>query len=603
MSSYEAWLQWMTTSSPGCHLVTPSPTFHTMPEASEPPMWWSSFGWERNTDTGLPSAAHTLLKFTPAAMTRTVTSKAPGSGTSISSSWKASSGSPRRSPRITPPALGGGGPPGSPSSCATCFVSIATAAPDSGGRMVELEPVLALDPEDGPDDNCRHHETAHAVDQEGVAAVDVAHEPAEVLAEEAGHQGPREEERAADREPRRHRVEAVLVGVEVGRGERGEVLVLAGQRAGGLAEMVPDVAQVLARALREAGEVEDHLRAGLEAVALRDDPPGEPLDVLLQAVGIRELPLPRATKQNLALDRVDALLEQIDDGVEGVRQDVEDLVDDVVLGLRVGRVELVMQAVELGARRAPDGDDERAGDVDVDLDGLERRLGLVPAAPHGVEDEQQVVAVGVELRALVELDGVLQCHRVQAEDVAERQDLLRRGVREVQPEELVALPQLGEAGAVDGLEHLHVSREPTQRGSVRSRDASGQRLPPRADLAAGLPAPGRSRRDRGPARRALPRPGRAQADRARVRACAARGLARLLRAAGPGAAPPHLGSAPPGLQRPRPRRRARPLPHAVAVRERDDDRRGAADRRAELGAREAARRRRAPRGARPPGRP
>src|SRR4051794_22650902 len=214
----------MTTSSPGAQRVTPSPTFHTMPEASEPPMWWSS-GWERKTETGWPSAAQTLLKFTPAAMTRTVTSKAPGSGTCISSSWKASSGSPWRSSRITHAAMVGGGSPGSTSSCATCFVSIATAAPDSGGRMVpavaSLEPVLALDPEDGPDENRRHHETAHAVDQEGVAAVDVAHEPAEVLAEEAGHQGPREEERAADREPCRHRVEAGLGGGGVGRGGGG----------------------------------------------------------------------------------------------------------------------------------------------------------------------------------------------------------------------------------------------------------------------------------------------------------------------------------------------------------------------------------------------
>ena len=44
--------------------------------------------------TGSPSAAQTLLKFTPAAITRTITSNAPGSGTSISSSWKASIGSP-----------------------------------------------------------------------------------------------------------------------------------------------------------------------------------------------------------------------------------------------------------------------------------------------------------------------------------------------------------------------------------------------------------------------------------------------------------------------------------------------------------------------------
>ena len=37
-------MQWITTSSPGFHLVTPSPTFQTMPEASEPPMWWPHCG-------------------------------------------------------------------------------------------------------------------------------------------------------------------------------------------------------------------------------------------------------------------------------------------------------------------------------------------------------------------------------------------------------------------------------------------------------------------------------------------------------------------------------------------------------------------------------
>src|SRR5215218_3912422 len=103
----------MTTSSPGCQRVTPAPTFQTTPEPSDPPMWWSSSGWESNTDTGTPRAAQTLLKFTPAAMTRTMTSKAPGSGTSISSSWKASTGSPSRSSRITQAAMVAGSSPGS----------------------------------------------------------------------------------------------------------------------------------------------------------------------------------------------------------------------------------------------------------------------------------------------------------------------------------------------------------------------------------------------------------------------------------------------------------------------------------------------------------
>src|SRR4051794_9948565 len=96
-----------------------------MPEASEPPMWWSNSGWELNTETGWPSAAQTLLKFTPAAITRTITSKAPGSGTSICSSWKASLGSPSRSWRITQAAIVSGSSPGSTLRSATALVSVA----------------------------------------------------------------------------------------------------------------------------------------------------------------------------------------------------------------------------------------------------------------------------------------------------------------------------------------------------------------------------------------------------------------------------------------------------------------------------------------------
>ena len=118
-------MQCRTTSSPGFQRVTPGPTFHTTPEASEPPMWWSSSGCERKTDTGLPRAAQTLLKFTPAAMTRTTTSKAAGSGTSISSTWKASLGSPSRSWRMTQAAMVGGSSPGSVSMVEICVRSTA----------------------------------------------------------------------------------------------------------------------------------------------------------------------------------------------------------------------------------------------------------------------------------------------------------------------------------------------------------------------------------------------------------------------------------------------------------------------------------------------
>src|SRR3954471_9073973 len=175
----------MTTSSPGLHRVTPGPTFHTTPDASEPPMWWSSSGWYRKTETGLPSAAHTLLKFTPAAITRTTTSNAPGSGTSISSSWKASVGSPSRSARMTHAAIVGGSSPGSTSSWATWLVST-----DMRGAYSGSEPVVALDPEQREQDHSGDDEAADAEDEEVVEPRDVVDQPREVLAEEPRDERP-----------------------------------------------------------------------------------------------------------------------------------------------------------------------------------------------------------------------------------------------------------------------------------------------------------------------------------------------------------------------------------------------------------------------------
>src|SRR3954451_15151330 len=59
-------------------------------------------------------------------MTRTTTSKAAGSGTSISSIWKASTGSPSRSWRITHAAIVSGSSPGSVATWATWVTSTAT---------------------------------------------------------------------------------------------------------------------------------------------------------------------------------------------------------------------------------------------------------------------------------------------------------------------------------------------------------------------------------------------------------------------------------------------------------------------------------------------
>jgi hypothetical protein len=55
----------MITWSPTFGVETPSPTAHTTPDASLPPMWKSvgspNRPWTFVTSTGMPLAAHTLL--------------------------------------------------------------------------------------------------------------------------------------------------------------------------------------------------------------------------------------------------------------------------------------------------------------------------------------------------------------------------------------------------------------------------------------------------------------------------------------------------------------------------------------------------------------
>src|SRR5215208_6219394 len=128
-----------------------------------------------------------------------MTSMAPGSGTSICSIWKASRGSPKRSSRITQASMVAG---------------------MAGDPTVGSEPVAPLHPEQREQHHSRDDEASDAEHEEVPEAADVVHQPAEVLAEEAGDERPDDEQRADDGEPRGRRVEAVGVGVEVRGRER-----------------------------------------------------------------------------------------------------------------------------------------------------------------------------------------------------------------------------------------------------------------------------------------------------------------------------------------------------------------------------------------------
>ncbi len=83
-----------------------------MPEPSLPPMWKPvsspCCACTLITSTGTPSAAHTLLKLMPAAITYTSTSRGPMEGVETTSFWKASFGGPKRSRRIVMAYIRGG---------------------------------------------------------------------------------------------------------------------------------------------------------------------------------------------------------------------------------------------------------------------------------------------------------------------------------------------------------------------------------------------------------------------------------------------------------------------------------------------------------------
>src|SRR3954447_22612024 len=216
-------------------------------------------------------------------MTRTMTSNAPGSGTSISSTWKASSGSPSRSWRMTQAAIVAGSSPGSVSTCATCVRSTAiglsalpavrivaaTGGRRGAGTLLAVAFQVPPPPQPGRDDGDRAHGPADAPDQERGERVDVVHEPAEVLAEEAGDDRQRHEDRREHAHPRGDLVEAVRRRLEVDVQRLGEQLAAVGDEVDAEHEVVADVGErVVGLAGADRQHALDRIRAAGEHVAL-----------------------------------------------------------------------------------------------------------------------------------------------------------------------------------------------------------------------------------------------------------------------------------------------------------------------------------------------
>src|SRR3954447_26560134 len=255
-------------------------------------------------------------------MTRTQTSKAPGSGISISSIWNASTGSPSRSWRMTQAAIVAGISPGSVSTVAMRSMSTAI-----GPGTLLTHPGPAEPDDEGGD---RDEFDRKAEDQEVPEGVDVPHQPAEVLAEEPGQEGQRQEDRADHGQPRDPLIQPIGLGREIDVEHAGELVPEGLDAVGDPQQVVVDVAEVVVRAFFvEAGELlEEAARRG-EDVALGGDAPAELAELALQRDDLVQA-LRIVALDDHVLEAVDLVVDALDEREERVSQGVQDPVDRVL---------------------------------------------------------------------------------------------------------------------------------------------------------------------------------------------------------------------------------------------------------------------------------
>src|SRR4051794_10252429 len=132
---------------------------------------------------------------------------------------------------------------------------------------------VALPAEEHVEPEAGQEQPAHAQDHEGAERGDVAHEPAEVLAEEARDEGQRQEDRGEDRQLLHDGVHAVGHRRHVQVGDRGHPVALAVELVGDAQEVVVEVAEVVVGSGIEAGEVGELVKGTRGEVALGHDGP------------------------------------------------------------------------------------------------------------------------------------------------------------------------------------------------------------------------------------------------------------------------------------------------------------------------------------------
>ena len=209
-------------------------------------------------------------------------------------------------------------------------------------------------------------------------------------------------------------------------------------------QVVVDVAEIVFRRLCHPGNLDHPGDDAREQVALRGHDAAEVHEPSLHREDLLELPVV-GTVEDALLQLVDPVVEVHEQREEAVDEGIGDQVEvgDRVNALRRPARDPVLRARERRALVLPDRHEEVLREEAVDLDEV------VGVRRGTVDDEEDEVVVLVGLRSLAEVDGVLDRERMEAEDLADELQLLRVDAVEIEPEELLVVPQLDEPIPLD----------------------------------------------------------------------------------------------------------------------------------------------------------
>src|SRR5215471_6664596 len=288
------------------------------------------------------------------------------------------------------------------------------------------------------EDQHAHHDGQlgpHPEYQEGAQAAEALDHPAEVLAEEPGEEGQRQEDGGDEGELLHDHVELVRHGGQVGVHRAGQQIAVAVHEVADPDQVVVQIPEVALDLPGHAGQLVytgdqrgDHVTLRRDHLPHADQP----------AFGVEELGqlLVGRLGEDRVLQLVDAVIEPRQDREEAIGQLIEYVVHQEQPADGLGPVgQPVTHLGEGCAIAVPDGHQVPLGVEEVNLDHVLARL------LYAVGDQLREVVVVLDLRALPELGGILNGKLMDAELGGQDAELVSVRPVEVKPEQLALVQQ------------------------------------------------------------------------------------------------------------------------------------------------------------------